>query len=144
MTYTIEKLSSLQDLIHYLNDVDCDFGIPLSNKVSIKSFAEKLLTYGNVFVIKVNEEIASCVGFYSNDNVTHTAYLPILSTKGWARGKGYARLLIKKMLEVCKINNMKIILCDSINPHAIALYKSVGFVEYKAEGEKVFLKLNIE
>lgn len=143
MTYTIERLSDLDDLTNYLNEVNLDFGIPLSNKVSITSFAEKLLTYGNVFIVKENNKIASCIGFYSNDTVNYTAHLPILSTREWARGKGFARLLVNKMLEECEERGMKTILCDSINPHAIALYKSFGFIEYKKEGEKSFLMLNI-
>lgn len=143
MEYAITKLSVLSDFIDYLHDVDNDFAIPLSRKVVIPSFAEKLLTFGNVFVVRYNSRIAACIGFYCNDFVGGVAHLPILSTKEWARGKGFARLLIKRMIEECKSNNMSIILCDSVNPHAIALYKSLGFIEYKKEGEKAFLKLQI-
>lgn len=144
MVYSIEKISDLKCLIDYLNDVNEDFGIPLSSKAPIVSFANKLLSFGNVFAIKFNNEIVSCIGFYCNDVINYTAHFTILSTKNSARGKGFARLLTNKMIEECKKNKMRKILCDSINPHAIALYKSVGFIEYKKDGNKIFLEYNIK
>ena len=144
MAYEIERLSNLGDLVNYLNDVDTDFGIPLSNKVSIDSFAEKLIKHGIVLVIRNNDEIISCIGFYCNDIIERFAYLPILSTKKSARGKGFARLLILQMLKECKAKKMRAVFCDSINSHAISLYKSIGFIEYKREGEKSFLEYRIE
>lgn len=128
MDCEIKKIIDLQTFIKYLYDVDRDFGIPISEKNKIEIFASKLLTNGNVYVVEENCEIVACVGFYCNDVVNNNAYLPILSTKEIARGKGYARLLIHKMIEVCKNSEMKTIYCDSINPHAVALYRSFGFV----------------
>lgn len=144
MEYIVEQLLNLDDLIAYLNDVDSDFGVPLSNKVTITSFAEKLLINGKVFIVKKNNKIASCIGFYCNDIINYTAHLPILSTKEWARGNGFARILIKKMFEECERYKMKNILCDSVNPQAIALYKSLGFVEYKKEDNKSFLRFQMK
>lgn len=143
MKYEVKRLIDSQTFIKYLYDVDHDFGIPISEKNTIELFACKLLTNGNVYVVEENCEIVSCIGFYCNDVVNNNAYLPILSTKKIARGKGYARLLIHKMIEVCKNNDMKIIYCDSINPRAVALYKSIGFVEYDKIDNKTFLKYTI-
>ena len=50
---------------------------------------------------------------------------------------------INMMIDKCKNVGMKYIYCDSINPIAIALYKSLGFIEYKVEEEKSYLKLNL-
>lgn len=141
--YITTPIINLNDLINYLNDVDHDFGIPISEKTSINSFAEKLLQFGKVFGVKENEELVSCIGFYCNDKINQTAHLPILSTRKMARGKGYAHILVNKMIEECKKCEMKTILCDSINPHAVNLYKSVGFTEFRSEGNKAFLKLEL-
>lgn len=138
-----ELLTNQEDLYKYLNDVDNDFGIPLSFKIDLKSFALKLIKYGQVYVIKEDKHITAMIGFYCNDNINNNAYLPILSTKEIARGKGYARILINMMIDKCKNVGMKYIYCDSINPIAIALYKSLGFIEYKVEEEKSYLKLNL-
>ena len=140
MEYKLERLLNTNELCSYLCKVDSDFGVPLSSKVSIESFSEKLLTHGYVFVVKENNNIISCIGFYCNDYSNYTAYLPILSTTERARGKGLARLLVNRMIEECTKRGMKKILCDSINPHAIELYKSVGFIEYKRDEYKSFLK----
>ena len=140
MSHQIIKLSNSQDLIDYLNEVDCDFGIPLSHKVSIASFANKLLANGNVYVVRYNNKCVACIGFYCNDIVNRIAYCQILSTKTIVRGKGFARQLINVMIDKCRQSGMKQILVDSINPTAIALYKSIGFMEYDKDGNKSFLK----
>lgn len=140
---TIEHITNKKELEDYLNEVDKDFNTPLSNKISISIFASKLVEYGKVFVIKENKETLAMISFYCNDTITHKAYLTILSTKERARGKGYARLLITKMISICKENKMQHIYCDSVNPIAISLYKSFGFTEYKKEENKSYLELNL-
>lgn len=143
MECRVELLKNHEDLHKYLNDVDKDFGTPLSSKTDLISFASKLIKYGHVYVIKEGYDIVAMIGFYSNDTINNNAYLPILSTKDRARGKGYARKLVSEMIDICKKDGMKTIFCDSINPIAISLYISLGFNEYKKEENKSYLKLKL-
>ena len=130
-------------LIEYLRLVDKDFYIPLSNKVDLVSFSTKLLKYG--FVICVNHgHIEGLLGGYANDLVNHTAYLSILSTLKDARGKGYAKQMLTDAIKYCKMCGMKKIICDTVNPVALHVYKSVGFIMYKSEKIGNFQREHLE
>ncbi|WP_300549007.1 GNAT family N-acetyltransferase [uncultured Bacteroides sp.] len=120
-------------LVSYLHLVDKDFGIPLSQKQNLETYATKLLDKGIVTVVIENDEIVSCIGFYCNDVDNGIAYVSMLSTLSKTRGKGYAKLLIGEMIELCKKKRFKSIISSSINPVAISLYKSVGYEEIKKE-----------
>lgn len=142
-TVKIELLTDQNELKSYLNEVDRDFETPLSNKTDIATFSTKIIDNGKVYAVKENNKISAIICFYCNDYIENKAHLPILSTKKEARGKGYARLLINEMTKLCKEKEMKYIYCDSVNPIAISLYKSLGFIEYKKEKNKSYLKLNL-
>lgn len=120
-------------LVDYLVDVDTEFNIPLSRKINFLSFADKILSKGNVYLVYEDCIYCAMICFYCNDTIEHKAYLPILSTKALARGRGYAKQLIETMIEVCRLHKMTCILCDSVNPIAISIYKSMGFITYKEE-----------
>lgn len=128
LRHTIEDKTILTN---YLTEVDSEFGIPLSNKIDFSSFADKILLNGHVYLVFKDNIYCAMICFYCNDNINKKAYLPILSTKASSRGKGYAKELIKTMIEICSLHKMKYILCDSINPIAISIYKSLGFKTYK-------------
>lgn len=138
-----------QLLLHYFQTVDNDFGISLSRKVDLKEYTSKLLKYGYVYAImdENRQDLLSCIVFYCNDMDTHIAYLPLLSTRAHARGKGYAKLLVNEMIQCCKQKGMYRIICDSVNPVAVKLYKSLGFTEYQVQRceqlTKTFLKLDL-
>lgn len=127
-------------LIDYLVDVDTEFTIPLSRKIDFLLFAEKILSKGNVYIVYEDGVYCAMICFYCNDIIESKAYLPILSTKAIARGRGYAKQLINTMIEVCRLHKMKFILCDSINPIAISIYKSLGFKTYQEECEGGLVK----
>lgn len=134
--------------VQYLRTVDKDFEIPLSSKVDLEFYADKLLGSGYVLAVMESVQIVSVIGFYCNNQQTKVAHLPLLSSLKNVRGKGYAKLLIKNMIFVCKENGMNKIYCDSVNPVAIGLYKSMGFIEIKEENinslSKIYLEYKIE
>ena len=145
MIYHLKNVpNDYQLLLHYFQTVDNDFGISLSRKVDLKEYTSKLLKYGYVYAImdENRQDILSCIVFYCNDMDTHIAYLPLLSTRADARGKGYAKLLVNEMIQCCKQKGMCRIICDSVK-----LYKSLGFTEYQVQRceqlTKTFLKLDL-
>ena len=56
-------------LLQYLQEIDNDFEISLSQKVNLEEYVSKLLQNGYVYtVIDENKRnILACVGFYCND-----------------------------------------------------------------------------
>lgn len=139
--------TDIQKLIDYLKDVDQDFEVPLSSKVSLSEFARKTLSKGHAFMALEDNKFVALVTLYCNDKVSAKAFLSILSVKESHRGKGYARQLVNVVINISRLYGMKTVYVDSVNPIAIALYKSVGFkaVEIdKAYGlRKEYLKLTI-
>lgn len=135
----------LTRLTAYLQLVDKDFEISLSSKIALSEYASKILQFGHIFVITTeNDEILSCIGFYCNDMTSKIAYLSFLSTIKQASGKGYARILVKNAITFSKDNDMQKIYCDSINPIAIQIYKSIGFRIYHQEFQNSYTKSFLE
>lgn len=139
--------SDVTRLAEYLMAVDSDFEVPLSSKTDLYIFTEKLLSKGHLLAVIEDNVIMGINGFYCNDQINKIAHFSILSCKQEIRGKGYARRLVEKMIEICKANTMKKIHCDSVNPIAICLYKSCGFIEYRTELcdelKKTYLELRL-
>lgn len=151
MNFLISKLdytnNNIDALYQYLLKTDNDFEIPLSKKVDLKEYSNKLLKFGNIIAVIDEGEILSIIGYYTNDNINYIANWPILSTQKKASGKGYAKSLIREMINDCKKKKMRYIRCDSVNKIAISIYESFGFVAYKKEIvndlEKVFLEYKL-
>lgn len=142
------SLLSIERLVSYLQYVNNDFKISLDKKTTLVSFVEKLLRNGVVYMaIDENGTDSAMIGFYCNDEVDKVAHWSILSTKLQARGKGYATKLILKMIEECRVVGMQYIVCDSVNPIAVSLYKSMGFIIYdqKLDGDNLisYLRLSL-
>ena len=130
-------------VVQYLINVDNDFEIPISSKVSIKEYAEKLLTSGYILAIENNGVICGILGMYANDIVNRIGYISILSVSVNQRGNGYAKLLVEGAIKLGLEKNLNSIKVDSVNPIAVSLYCREGFVPYKKESnqfnEKVYL-----
>lgn len=147
----IKKLSNTSDnqnsLANYLHDVDNDFEIPLSKKTDIDAYSIKILGNGVVFVSMENDNINGLLAGYCNDIENGNAIISILSVKKSFRGRGISRLLVNSMIEICQQTKMKKIYVDSVNPIAVAIYKSCNFiidrVEAHNEISKTYLVYNL-
>lgn len=120
-------------LYSYLSLVDQDFRIPLSQKVDLHEYAVKLLIHGIVIAYEENNHLLSCRGFYCNDVESGIAYGVMMSTLPEAQGRGYARLLIEEMFKICRSKGFKAVISSSVNPKAVALYKSLGYKEINVQ-----------
>lgn len=139
--------NDLTILVQYLNEVDGDFLIPLSKKTDLESFASKILTYGHAYMEKQNDEFIGLVTFYCNDVKNRNAYIPIVSIKEKARGRGLSKKLTYMAIETCRSYGMKKVFVDTVNPIAGILYRSLGFEVYKSEknelGSKEYFELTL-
>lgn len=148
----ILKLENTSDaqrlLVNYLRLVDADFGVPLSSKTNLDEYATKLLQNGKVIVAVEDNQIIALVGCYCNDLVHRIAYIPILSTSLYARGRGLAKSMVELALLECQRVGMNSVKVDSINPVAIRVYQKVGFQivdeDMIADTRRVFLEYQIK
>lgn len=136
--------SDFNMLFAFMQKVEKDFVVPLSKKVNLKNYVNKLLFNGCVLAIIDNNEMLSCRAFYCNDLEHKIAYGSFMSTLSKAQGKGYAKLLIKEMIRICHEKGFHSIISASINPKAIALYKSMGYDVIREEVDNGYPRIVLE
>lgn len=140
----VVECSNPQKLLTHLKKIDKFLPTPLSARVSLEEFAEKVMEKGNALVVEENDEIASAILFYSNDTTSKNAYITLLGTLPEYQGKGHAGALMKAMEEKAKLNKMEKIHLDTDinNTKAISFYSKNG---YKIESvkEKVHMSKEI-
>ncbi len=123
--YTLEQIEN------FLTCVDCDFPMPLHEKVNLSSFSLKLYKNADIFVEIDNDEIIGMVAGYIKNAEDNVSYISIVAIKRDYRGKSIATKLLKEYFHECKLLNInKIHLYTSkTNINAILLYKKIGFIE---------------
>lgn len=131
-------------LLTFLKASDKQFAIPISSKVDLVQYSERILEGGRVIGVIDNGKLAAAVFFYCNDNVTRSAYITFLCSLPNYRGKGYARKVVSKALSYSKMKGMGSVRTDSVNPSAVGLYRSLGFIETSRILEGDLIKYNLE
>ncbi len=136
----VVECKDLNKLFNYLTKIDKYMTTPLSLRINLKDFAEKVLIYGNVLTVEKNDEIVSALLFYANDTVEKNAYITLLGTLPEYRGEGHAKSLMSIMEEKASLNGMKKVHLDTdiINTKAIAFYSKMGY-KVESVNEKVHM-----
>lgn len=122
----------------FLEKVDKSFPVPISEKQNLPEYAEKLLKQATLCCELENDEIISMVAGYTDNLTDDMAYIALVATQKSARGKGYAKKLIRKFINICKEKNIKSIhlYTHITNEKAIKMYKSIGFENYILQNEQ--------
>lgn len=128
-TYDVKKCVDNKQLLSFLNDIDNALPTPLSQRVNIPDYAEKIMGQGNAFVIEKNKEIIAAALFYSNDYESLRGYLSLLVTKAEYRRSGCAGALITAMEKEMINAGMKRVCLqtDPCNNKAVAFYSTHGY-----------------
>lgn len=134
-------------LTKYLTFVDRDFPIPLSQKVNLEEYSNKVLLNGMGFAYMAEENLAGVILFYANDLVTKKAYITVLSVSSAYRKQGIAQALLTSCLQKCEAMGYQTVCLHThkTNDGAIALYEKNGFqrLEDKNRPGDWFLELTI-
>jgi ribosomal protein S18 acetylase RimI-like enzyme len=132
-------------LVEHLIKCNNSFVPKLSDRIDISVYGEKLWSLANLAVAKCEEsyEIVGVAAFYDNDVEKKFAYLSSLSVLHEYRGKGIARELMMKMIQVVVAKGFKKIRLEvhSDNTTAIALYSKFNFVTVtKVQGNGLLME----
>ena len=141
---TLNKEVSLESLYRFLQLMDSEYIPPLSEKIELRSFAEKLIRYANLFCEFDKEgEIKGLVAVYAIDFERQYAYIPIVGISPSHRGEGIATRLVGRAIELVKGYNgrIKVMGLYSNNPIAIQLYHKYGFKNLQEENGRVYMEL---
>ena len=115
------------DIYNFLLEVDKDFPTPLSNKVNLEEYADKLQRCAVIFKATCGTTIMGMVAMYCNDTTSKSAYIPLVATKKDYRGLGIGKSLIGGAVCFARKKGLKKIGIHTENPNALKLYASLGF-----------------
>lgn len=142
--YSLNKATSAQISDHLLG-CDSDFVPPLSERVDINEYAQKLVSEACSFEAWSEGRLVGMVAAYCNDEVDHIAYITSVSvSKSWMK-KGIAARLMRLCIEHAQSLRMWRIDLEvgGANRPAIDLYKKHGFVEGCSNERFASMSLNL-
>lgn len=121
----------------FLQAVDKDYPVHLSNKVNLKEYTDKLLDKATICFEENEERILGVVAGYTKNLENDIAYIALVGVINTERKKGIASKLIREFIDICKEKSIKgvHVYTDATNSKAIAMYKGLGFDYMKIKNE---------
>lgn len=126
------------ELENFLQSVDKDFPVPLSQKTDLAILAEKLVGKADIFAKRVNGEVAGVAIGYITNSFSESSFLSIVAVKEKYRGFGIAKEVLANYLQAVRSAGSFYaadVYTKEENKIAVQMYKSMGFVEYHAKNE---------
>lgn len=113
----------------YVINYDNDFYEPLSGRVNLDSFSDKLHGLANTFVIVYNGEVAGLLASYFYDKESKKGFITLVHVKNQFRGLQLSTYLVQTAQEYAKSINFNCIdlLVYRNNVSAFGLYTKLGF-----------------
>lgn len=149
MSAVVEYLSnkaSAVEIAKHLRTCDTDFMPPLSGRVDINDYVQKMLSKAMRFEAWSSDRLIGLVAAYCNDQETRIAYITSVSVlKEWT-GKGIAACLMSRCINDMKALGIRQVCLEvaSDNTTAIRLYKKNGFVAGNANAPFVTMNLYLK
>lgn len=128
--YKICDRDKIDALIMFINKIDKDFPIPVSEKVDIIEYVRKLSENGTIYIAEHEMEIIGLCAGYMNDLQNNKAYISILGVDSSFRKKGIAKELVNHFIDKAYNSNMKKLFLETHkeNISALNFYKKNGFI----------------
>ncbi len=134
-----------EELEIFLHEIDDDFVNPLSSRVDIRVYSERIVRNSKMIYERDNMgEIKGIVAVYVFDDSNDGGFITLVATKAKYRKQGVAKRLMVKTINYCKAaGKNKIDLC-AYTPVAVNFYKTMGFEITQAESNgKYNMRFNI-
>lgn len=138
------KTATTKEIFSHLKKCDKDFSPPLSERVNIKEYSEKIFKKSVTFEAWKEELLIGLVATYFNDNYENFAFVTNVSVLRDFMGLGIASELLNKCIEYAIKESFSEIrlFVGKDNNQAIGLYQKFGFT---IDGfDAGFLKMKIE
>lgn len=143
--FGLNKASEAQIAEHFVR-CDADFVPPLSGRVEIRDYAQKVASKATRFEAWSGGTLVGLVAAYCNDQEKRIAYITSVSVLSEWMGKGIAASLMKLCIDYSKTSGMRQISLEvaSDNTPAIKLYEKSGFVAGKVNAPFVTMNLYLK
>lgn len=123
-------MTDYEQVQEFLQAVDFDFPIPLSNKTTISALAEKNCSLGTLCCAHADGRISAMVAGYTNQVINNLGHISLVAARKDSRRCGLASGLIRDFLEIARNEGLSAVhvYTHKGNPSAIAMYFKLGFV----------------
>lgn len=130
-------------LREFLEEIDKDFTPPLSLKVDLDEFVDKIMDKAELIILNGDKGlIDGLVVLYCNDIVGRKGYISLLGVRKSIRNQGIANRLMIQAINKARESGMQFLGIHSNNPVALHLYKKIGFNKMSGEGRE-YLELQL-
>lgn len=132
-------------ILSLLHDIDSDFIPPLSQKINIEDYANKLIDNAVIIPIVSSGVVKAFIALYCNDAVQLKAYLSIIVVHSEYRKKGIAKLLIGTAIQYLKGINYKSFRLEVYknNTAAISMYRQLNFTEVEQTETSIYMEIDV-
>lgn len=140
--YAIDR-STVWDIQAHLFDCDAAFLPPLSSRLNLQEYAQKLASHAVRVEAWFGENLIGLVAVYCNDPTRETAFISNVSVHAQHRGKGIARILMQLAIKHTRELGFKSIELD-VNEQAtvaLSLYQGLGFYFISSSRNPIRLRL---
>lgn len=133
---------ALVALLHEFGDL---LPSPLSQRMALAPYAEKVLSLAHVGRAVVDGRTAGVVILYANDLATRRGFIPLLAVRQESRGAGIGATLVSRALARCRQRGMHEVELevDELNTLAVRLYMSAGFITVARRPPKLRMRCTL-
>ena len=121
----------------FIKKINYDFPIPVSDKVDLKEYCEKLWEKADLVAAVQDGEIQGLVAGYTNDLSNGSAYISLVGVSEEFRNQGLGKKLVYQFTLICKEKQIRSVnlYTHKTNQAAIKMYEGLGF-EVDSEGNQ--------
>lgn len=129
----------LDEVLRLLNEFNMEFEPPLSSRIDIKAYAEKLSRYANFLIAEEQNRVIGYLAFYKNQNAMEL-YITSLCVSNTHRGKGIGKKLLDHLCNIGLSEGYSNISLEvrKNNKNAFGFYKKMQF-EISQTRDETFL-----
>ena len=121
----------------FIKKINYDFPIPVSEKVDLNEYCEKLWEKAELVAEVQDEEILGLVAGYMNDLENGSAYISLVGVSRDFRNQGLGKKLVHQFVLRCREKQIRSVnlYTHKTNQAAIKMYEGLGF-EIDSEGNQ--------
>lgn len=137
--------STTETISEHLRACDKHFIPPLTGRVDIAAYAEKIASRAQRFEARIDRALVGLVAAYCNDPLRQTAYITTVSVLPKWQGLRIVSRLLEQCIEHAKLSGFARIelKVSKANIPAITLYQEHGFLAVSSDDGWMTMHLNI-
>lgn len=138
------KTATLSEILTHLIACNNDFHLPLSERIDIKEYSQKLFEKSITFEAWAKNTLVGLVAAYFKDISDNSAFITNVSVLKDFMGQGIASKLLQRCVWYAVKENIREIRLEvnKSDNRALRLYKNSEFVVYDLDND--FLKMKME